>query len=1097
MLKYAQFRILFLGEEFNIASQFAMHNGAFLKIDDLINPLFKTESPAVGSLLLLVFSLIVFPLVAAFNLSFYVNQSTGLVSLWFFSACAALFITVNPLLQNNVRIYWLYLVLLFAGISLVLLTTFEMKSYSLLLAFLEVLEIGVVAALLRRQWSEHTIDKANDYKSVLISVTRLLFIIAVLTLFRRWLVLGSTHADLIESSLHASLARVLPYLFAVLAVYVIAGVKKVSVSWQVRLAPYAILFLFIAISEFGTFTLMGSYQLFFACSFLLFVIAPLPTALTFGALLFLFEAFTHSNEIMSANDFVGFELYTSLSYSVNFVISGLSVLFVGLFIEQQRQSTIEFDRLSHAYKDVLDGSDVHIMDINLKTGMARTFQGKAMIVGEGEFHYKNLLHKMISKEEVQDALALVNIPSSSAVFRFVDPDSGDTKYWARLSFGEPYVYNGEQHQFIVRQIVTKKVQLAEELKRTLHLREEADKAIELTIYDFDIATLDADLVSTNLTEQLSNINDTVIDRLRMGLSPSDFQLFIANLRDQSNSQRKDFNVFSPSSGSNSRWIRVQYAKVREVDGRRRRFVLSWDVSLEVYHRIKLERQSRRLKTATENGGVGIFEFNLSSELLWCNSSARDFLFITHDMNQSIPISMLQACIDQLAFRQLYRYLDGFGTGDSLEPLELNVASLTLTEHTRHLLFNASMTTNAEGEMIVVGAIADNTAMFELLETSEQALTEAELARDQLEEMNTRQAEMFAVIGHELRTPAAAISMILDSTESDYLSDTAATLKSSSAQLLRVIDDLKLISQTKAQVKHFPENVSPSVIVREVTSMMQPKLSSCGVKLSIWTDPNTAVVCAFDAQALRQLMTNLLNNIAVHSDASEAYVGLMEVKIEAGHHILRLTVQDNGRGVAEEHQSRLFDSFYRVDTDREGSGLGLNIATRLAESLGGSINYFPSQYGGAGFITYMRLAQVAECKEPPATNLRFELKGSRILVAEDNLTIQMLTKAILVKAGAEVTVASDGAKALQIFKEPGLFDLVITDLFMPNLDGIGLTQALREQGVDVPIIGVTAATVGEETQQLMAAGASATLAKPLSLSALQSILDKYLTSQDSN
>lgn len=1069
----------------------------FLKIDDLIHPLLKTESPFVGSVLLLGISLLVLPLVAVFNLLFFVNQSTGLVSIWFFSASAALFVAVNPLLQNNKRIYWLYLILLLAGISVVTLTTFETKSHSLFVACIEVLEIGLAAAVLRRQSLKQTINRASYLKSVLILATRLLLIITVLTLFRRWFVLGSTHADFTESTLIEILARLLPYLFVVVAVYVIAGVKKVLVSWPERLAPFVILLLFVTISALGPFTLLGDYPLFFLCSFLLFVISPLRIALPIAALLFLFEVYTHPDEMMRVNGFVGFELYTQLSYSFNFAISVLSVLFVGLFIEQHRQNTIEFDRLCHAYKDVLDGSDIHIMDINLKTGIARTFQGNAMIVGDGEFHYKSLLHKMISPEDVQNALALVNLPNSSAVFRFVDPDSGDTKYWARLSFGEPYVYNGEQHQFIVRQVVSKQVQLAEELKRSLQLREEAENTIGLTIYDFDIATLEATLISSELTERLANIQDSLIDRLRMWLKPSDFQRFMAHLRDQSDSQRADFKLFIPSSGSESRWIRVQYAKIREVDGRNRRFVLSWDISHEVGRRIELERQSRRLNTATKNGGVGIFEFNLSSDLFWCNSSAREFLHIKDDMGQSIPLSMLQACIDQLAFRQLQGYLEGFGTGISLEPLELNVRSFTLTDKARHLLFSASMTTNDEGEMIVAGAMVDNTAVFALLQTSEQALTEAEMARDQLEQMNARQAQMFAVIGHELRTPAAAISMILESTEPDSLSKSADILKSSAAQLLRVMDDLNSVNQTKAQVKEYQEQVSPSEIVREVSSMMQPKLNSRGIKLNIWTDPNTDVVCAFDAQALRRIMTNLLNNAAVHSDASEVYVGLMERKFEAGHHIMRLTVQDNGRGVTKEHQSRLFDSFYRVDTDREGSGLGLNIASSLAESLGGSIDYFPSQYGGAGFIIFLRLAQVSQYKQPPSPNPVFELKGCRILVAEDNFTIQMLTKAILEKAGAEVTVAGDGAKALQIFKEQSSFDLVVTDIFMPNLDGIGLTQALREQGFGAPIIGVSAATVGEETQQLMAVGATATLAKPLTLSALQSRLDEYLMRKDTH
>ena len=111
-----------------------------------------------------------------------------------------------------------------------------------------------------------------------------------------------------------------------------------------------------------------------------------------------------------------------------------------------------------------------------------------------------------------------------------------------------------------------------------------------------------------------------------------------------------------------------------------------------------------------------------------------------------------------------------------------------------------------------------------------------------------------------------------------------------------------------------------------------------------------------------------------------------------------------------------------------------------------------------------------------------LAGLRVLYAEDQKTLQLLTATLLKKQGAQVTLANDGVMALELY-QPGAFDFILTDIMMPNLDGYGLTKALRERGFDGKIIGLTAATIGLETDQLLIAGADATLSKPVDIKKL--------------
>ncbi len=115
-----------------------------------------------------------------------------------------------------------------------------------------------------------------------------------------------------------------------------------------------------------------------------------------------------------------------------------------------------------------------------------------------------------------------------------------------------------------------------------------------------------------------------------------------------------------------------------------------------------------------------------------------------------------------------------------------------------------------------------------------------------------------------------------------------------------------------------------------------------------------------------------------------------------------------------------------------------------------------------------------------------MEGAKILLAEDNPTLQLLTKNILEKQGAVVTATSNGKSALASFNDEE-YDLVISDIFMPEMDGYGLAKALREAEFNGPIIGLTAATIGDETELMLQAGADRVLAKPISVEALKAAL----------
>ena len=110
-------------------------------------------------------------------------------------------------------------------------------------------------------------------------------------------------------------------------------------------------------------------------------------------------------------------------------------------------------------------------------------------------------------------------------------------------------------------------------------------------------------------------------------------------------------------------------------------------------------------------------------------------------------------------------------------------------------------------------------------------------------------------------------------------------------------------------------------------------------------------------------------------------------------------------------------------------------------------------------------------------------------------IQMLTQKMLSKQGAQVTVGNNGKEALEAF-EPGKFDLVLSDIFMPEMNGYEFAREVRSVDTKVPLIGLTAATIGKETDEMLAAGASAVLSKPISLTKLRELLIQMEVDQNS-
>lgn len=421
-----------------------------------------------------------------------------------------------------------------------------------------------------------------------------------------------------------------------------------------------------------------------------------------------------------------------------------------------------------------------------------------------------------------------------------------------------------------------------------------------------------------------------------------------------------------------------------------------------------------------------------------------------------------------------------------------------------------VSTSQSGRTLLIQDISDFAEQRRGLQDS---LDEVDKVRQDLQKRSERERQMFAVIGHELRTPAASIKMLLEELELDRQSEQVVTLLEQTDHLLDVLDDVRILVNPD-RVDQSEERTLPlKPIVERAIQALHPLVQESSLQVSLAADEGADKAYKLNPQILRQLVLNLIRNACFHSGGTLLNVTLRTRAVDEMSSKIVMRFEDNGQGVPKSFKADLFQPFHRADNESQGMGLGLSICETLVKKLYGRISYEDSPKGGAIFVVEFELTpgdllidtannrpSIDESGEVAANKVvgkadaqpdeqPFNWESLHILVAEDNATIRMLTQKMLEKRGAKVTVREDGALALTAFDQAQI-NFVLTDIFMPNMDGYELTAALRKRDYKGPIVGISAAVVGEETEQLVGAGADTVLGKPIDMNRLENVIQSF-------
>lgn len=367
------------------------------------------------------------------------------------------------------------------------------------------------------------------------------------------------------------------------------------------------------------------------------------------------------------------------------------------------------------------------------------------------------------------------------------------------------------------------------------------------------------------------------------------------------------------------------------------------------------------------------------------------------------------------------------------------------------------------------------------------------ARKEAEEGLKAKTEFLSTMSHEIRTPLNSVvgmsHILLQTQPRQDQQQHLEVLLFSANNLLSIVNDILDFSKIEAGKISF-EFIETDIhdIVRNITIGLKPEADNKRIEIIAEIDNRLQQKVLADPTRLAQVLNNLVHNAIKFTEKGYVQIQVQLTSQSERNIALRFTVKDTGIGIAPEKQQLIFEQFTQADSSTSrsfgGTGLGLAICKRILELQGSSLK-LESTVGIGSTFYFEQKFELVEAKEKAVQNTGIllpkpeekPLAGVRILLVEDNLMNILVAQTFLEKWGAYIDIAHNGVEALKLLEQPENYKLILMDMHMPVMDGYAATKIIRDLGIQIPIIALTASLPKDIENEVIETGINDIVVKP--------------------
>ncbi|HQS52117.1 MAG: ATPase, partial [Sphingobacteriales bacterium 39-40-5] len=363
--------------------------------------------------------------------------------------------------------------------------------------------------------------------------------------------------------------------------------------------------------------------------------------------------------------------------------------------------------------------------------------------------------------------------------------------------------------------------------------------------------------------------------------------------------------------------------------------------------------------------------------------------------------------------------------------------------------------------------------------------------EQAEQGLIGKSEFLSTMSHEIRTPLNSVIgmshlLLKENPRKDQVENLNVMLFSAN-NLLAIVNDIldyNKIEAGKISFEHIEMDISS--ITKNIVRGLQVSASDKGIKLNLQLDNSLHTRVFGDPTRLSQVLSNLLHNALKFTEQGQVILDITLIRETENQITLQFSIKDTGIGISKEKQKLIFERFTQADSSTSrgfgGTGLGLAISKKILELQNSSLQLESEEGKGSNFYFSQTFEKSLQNPEQPEADMSLQtednklLSGITVLLVEDNPINILVAQKFLERWGAKIVTASNGLEALNMV-DPEKHDLVLIDLHMPVMDGYEASRKMRENGIDLPIIALTANLPNEIEDEIKLSGINDVVVKP--------------------